>query len=63
MLNLFKIYILKEFWEIKNNKMKLALGFFFNIIIIYILYNNYKIRQVILKEKILVFWSKMTPRI
>ena len=42
MLNLFKTYILKEFWEIKNNKIKLALGFLFNIIIIYILYNNYK---------------------
>lgn len=41
MFNLLKVYLLKEYWETKNNKFKLFTGLFFNILVLVVLYRNF----------------------
>ena len=41
MINLFKLQLLKEFWEMKNNKIKLGLGILFNILLLLIFFRNF----------------------
>lgn len=42
MTNLLKIQFLKEFWQMKNNKLKLITSITFNILVFFILIKNFK---------------------